>query len=1132
MNVLIRFFVRRFVFAISIFAALVFFGLTAGSRLGVDLLPNFDFPIVAVVTSYPGASAEETAQLLSEPIEDALATLPDISSISSFSGEGFSSVIVQFNFGTSVNQAAVDTKQRTDTLVNILPEDASTPIIQKFDPADEPIMNIAVSAPGFDLREVQQLAEDLLEPPLQQVEGVADVTVVGSVEREIQVLLNPAKLERFNLSPQQVAGAITASSLNLPAGSLTLGDERILLTVRNNPTSTRELEQMIVDPVRGLKVNDVATVRDSAAKPSTFVRLNGEPVVMLEVRKVSGSNSVSTASNVRKALASISLPTGYDTTIIRDTTVFVATSVFDTMRETALAVLAVAFVVLLFVGRLGSTFSVVLAIPITLIGAVMVFGLLGFTFNTITLLAITVAVGLVVDDSIVISENVDRYRSLGYSAKEAVFQGAGEVSVAVLSSTLSLLAVFIPIAFLPGVVGQFFAQFGLSLAATIVFSYLEAMFFLTVRLAYLPDPLPASWRDLAKAPGKLPSDSRWAWQALRRPWLWLLSLASAVVLWRTVGLIYLPLLILLPLALLAFRYLGRLVLWFVGAILRSLFEFTDGLVARLREAYAKALGLALNHSNAMLVVAALLIGSLGVIFPMIPFNFVPDVDVGELAVTLELPPGSSLEKTDALTRLLEAELSRLPEAKTIQATAGAAGTVGIPSPERAAITIELIAKSQRVKDTNTLAAEMQPKLEQALAAFPEAEVQIASSDGGAIPVETGLEITLMSNDRVLLASRDRQARALLSQNPQLNNVSSSLEGTISERVFVLNPARLAGTGLTAADLAQTLRAYNVGIEAANLREGGNEIPINVKMDPLYIRDEQTLLSLPIYAPALQSFLPLEQLGGFEPQATAVSIDRANQAYTATITADLSPNAPGLLQVRREVEAELATQGITDERVRLGTGVGPDLLGDLALYGPIAFALAILLNYLVIASQFNSFKYPLYLLLTVPLALVGAFWIFLLTGNSLDVISVLGVVILIGLVTKNAILLLDVVVSQVEQSDNLKEALIKAGRLRLRPILMTAITILIISVPLLLGLGEGSEFRQPLGLVILGGVLSSTFLTLFVVPAAFYRFERKGYETRLAAVISETSATEKNTAVNSSAAEAVDWTGVTLKPDRS
>ncbi len=1109
MNRLVAFFVERWVFALAIFLAVTFFGLTAATRIGVDLLPEFEFPIVAVNVSYPGAGAAETAQQLAEPIEDAIATIAGVTDITSFSGEGFSFVVVQFEFGTSVDQAAIDVKQQVDAIAPTLPDDASDPVIQKFDPNDQPILNLAVIAPGADLLEVQREARDRLEAPLQQVTGVAAVTTIGPVERQIQVLLDPPRLQALGLSPNGVAGAIRAASATLPAGSITVGGERILLSVRSEPTSAAEVADLFVDPARGLRVRDVATVRDTLADAERFVRLNGEPAVLLEVRKASGANSVSTARALRAELATIELPEGYEVRTVADTTVFIENSVSDTIRETGLAVLAVAFIVLLFVGRLGSTFSVILAIPITLTGAVMLFGVLGFTFNTVTLLAITVAVGLVVDDSIVIAENIERQRALGYGLKEAVYRGTAEVGVAVLTATLSLLAVFVPIAFLPGVIGQFFSQFGLSLAATIVVSYLEAMFFLTVRLAYLPNPLPPTWRAIGPAFVAVGADLAWTLRQPRRARYWAFALLAAVAAfvafergllggaaaaWSTAalaaGVTFAALAVGLAPALGLLRYVGRLAFTIVGAVLRALHEATDALVARMREGYAGALGWVLDRSTAALVVAALLVGSLAVIGPRISFNFVSPVDAGQVAVRFELPPGTPLDRTDTVVALAESLVIAHPDVRNVVATVGAGGTFGNADAVRATLQLELDRESGR--SSFEVADELRPQIQRAIAAFPEARLTVGSDDGGAVPVETGLDLTLMSTDRDLLEVRDRAARDLLAENPWLRDVQSSLEGSVAERVFEISSAALSGTGLTTSDIALTLRAYNVGVSAGDLREDGEETPIVVKVDPRAVADEQTLLSLPIFAPALNSYLPLGVLGSFELRAAPVSIDRANQAYVATISADLVEGAPGQFQVRSQAEAAFAAAGITDDLVEVTAGIGPDLLGDLVFYGPIAFVLALLLNYLVIASQFNSLRYPLYLLLTVPLALVGAVWLFFLTNSPLDVISVLGVVILIGLVTKNAILLLDVVVGRLGEGESLRDALVRAGRLRLRPILMTALTVVIISVPLLLGVGEGNEFRRPLGLVILGGVVSSTFLTLFVVPAAFYRFERKRY----------------------------------------
>lgn len=1095
MRRLITFFVDNYVLSISVFGALLLFGVVSALDRGVNLFPEISVPVVAVSSSYAGAGPEEISRQVVEPLEGALATLSGITSVSSLSTEGFGIVIAQFSADLRVDQVAVDVSQRVNQVAGALPEGASTPVVQKFDPNDLPIMNVALSAPGEALVAVQAYAEDELTPQLRRAEGVADVTVIGPAAREVQVLLDPGKLERYGLSPQQVAGAIGAGSADVAAGSLTVGERRLLLAGRAAPATLEQLSEIRVDPQRGLRVADVATVRETSADVTSYARLNGEPVILLEVRKASGSNSVATAAAVRQALGRVELPEGYQATIVGDSTVFVAASVADTLRELLISALAVSLVVLLFVGRLGSVFAVVLAIPVSLAGAVVVFAFFGFTFNVITLLALTVAIGLVVDDAIVVAENIDRYRELGYGRREAVLRGASEVSTAVLAATLSLLAVFIPISLLPGIVGQFFAEFGITMAAAIVFSYFEAMLFLTVRLALSPDPFPPGWRELPGAAAKGKADLGWALGLYRRAWFWLLLAGAGAGLYALRGaaeLRYWPLLVLLPLALLTLRYLGRLALGVLGALALNLYRAGTWLVARARGGYVASLERLLRRPWLVLAVAAGLFASLFWVYPQIGFNFQPPSDSGQLNVTVELPSGTSLARTDAVATQLEGALMAEPAVRTVQLSVGSGGLLGNSPSNEAELTVELVGREARAKSTDELALELERRLGALLEPYPEAQLRVSTGDQAtAAPGTSGRYSTVLaSTDLALVRERARQAVGVLEGLPELRNVTSDLSDAASERVLVLDPAQLDGTGLTVNDVYQTLRAYTVGLEPARLRRGGEELPIRVRVNPLELGSETRLLSLPVYAPALRSSLPFGQLGRFEPRDAPATINREGQAYSVTLRADLVPGAT-LSRVQEAAQAALRKAGVVDARVSEVRDSSLDLLADLLFYGPIAFALALLLNYLAIGSQFNSFKYPLYLLLTVPLALVGAVWLFYLTGTSLDVISVLGVVMLVGLVTKNAILLLDVALQRLaEGTGDLRAALLEAARVRFRPILMTTLTVVVISLPLLLGLGEGSELRYPLGLVILGGVMSSALLTFYVVPAAFYLFERQ------------------------------------------
>ncbi len=1105
---LVDFFIRRYVFAISIFTAIVFFGLVAVTRVGVDLLPNFELSFVTVTTSYPGAGPVEVSRQVSEPIEDALSTLPGISSLSSVSFEGVSVVFVEFAASVNADQAAVDVSQRVNAVLGRLPSDAGSPSIQKLDPNAEPIMNVALTAEAEDLREVQRFAETVLEPELQRVLGVADVSVIGPIQREIQVLLDPVRLELYGLSAQQIASAITGNSLELPLGSLTIAGERILLAGRNTFSSIQQVEQLLIDQQRGLRVTDVAVVRDSSVDITAYTRLNGQPVILLEVLKQSGSNSVAAAQGVRDALARLSLPEGYQATIVADTTPFITRTVSDTLSEILRAVLVVSLIVFLFIGRLGSVASVVIAIPISFAGALILFGIFGFTFNIVTLLAVTVAVGLVVDDSIVVVESISRYRELGYDRLESVRLGVSEVSVAVLASTLSLLAVFLPISFLPGILGQFFAEFGLTLTATIVASYLEALFFLTVRMTYFADPMPPSWREFLPAVKRFRADMTFSlFRSWRYLWFWLLYFLVAAGVgawlyfaqqWRSPWLLagLAVLLVLLPVLLGLLMYVLRLLMVTTGALGHALSSLTDWSVKHLREGYGNLLGRALNNSTAVLLGAVLLFVSVFAIAPRIGFNFTPALDSGQISVSLRLPTGISLDTTNELSSILEAALSSKPEVQLMLASVGvSSGDLGsVATSNRANFVLELVPKSQRTLSNRQLAEVWQKELRELLRSYPEARLNLAALDNAGPPDVSAYSITLASNDLELLRERDQLARTVLETSPYLANLRSDLDSTVSERVFNVNQEQLVGSGLSIADVYQTLRAYNVGIEAAKLRNAGDEFPVQVRVNPAAVRDEQGLLSLRIYSQTLSQGIPLGELGQFSRLEVPSSINRINQTYTSTIRADVNLGAPPSSQLREGLRAELETTGVFGGAVSEGRGVGLDLTSDLILYTPIAFALAFLLNYLVIASQFNSFKFPVYLLLTVPLALVGTLWVFFLTGTALDVNSVLGVVILTGLVTKNAILLLDLVVNRDTQQSNesLRDLLIRAGKVRLRPILMTTLTLVAISLPLLLGVGDGSEFRQPLGLVIFAGVTISALLTLFVIPSAFYRFERKRF----------------------------------------
>lgn len=1146
MRTLIAFFIRRFVMAIAIFGAVALFGVVSLLSRGIAFFPELALPVITVTTVYPGASPEEISRDISQVIEDELVTIPDVQGVSSYNFDSLSLVFAEFDLSVDESQAAVNVDQKVSRILNRLPTEAETPSIDKFDPADAPILSFVVLAPGEDRLNVQDYVADTLKPLLLQVDDVAQVTLVGETEREVAVYLQPDGLERYNLSALSVANALQRAASSLPAGDVTIAGRRSLIASQNGFNSAQDVSDALIDSQRGLRVSDVAVVRESHEDITSYTRFNGESALLVEVRQTSGSNSVAVAQSVRQTLEDITLPANYRTEIILDAASFTASAVASTGLSVLQAVIAVALVTLLFLGRLGSTFSVALAIPLSMSGALIFMQLWGLDFNLMTLVALTVAVGLVVDDSTVIAENTEKRLNQGLQPREAALEGASEVATAVLASTLALLAVFIPISLLPGIVGQFFANFGLVMSATIVTSYLEAMFFLPVRMAYLPNPLPPSWREVAVALGRFVADVRWGLRWYVRPLFVVVLLAVAGGVWWRLRVLLplglavvlaLALALLLPVGVALLRYVGRLVLMSLGAVARSVHLVIDGGMKRLARAYGRAVAVALAHSTWVLLAALVLLATVAIAAQQVRFSFVAKYDSEVLDVTLDLPAGTGLKVTDALSGRLEAALLAHPDVRDVMTVVGAGDFVGQASSERAVFTVLMTPKNARDASVHELAPRFKDELSAFISDVPEAELRVSAGDstGGSTSdaVADVFRQTIYSNDLARVRRVEPELFAFLADNPYLRNVTSDLGNAINERAFVIDQANLVGTGVAVADISALLRLYNVGssvgrIEASSRIDASSgdvddvddigdvaspyqDAEVVLAIDPALLSDEQGLLSLPVFAPALNTTLPLGTFGHFESRLALSQVNRVNQQFSVNFEAELTADAPSTLALQAEVRQNARAAGLINDDLRMADPPGINPVAELALYAPIAMAIALLLNYLVIASQFNSFRFPLYLLLTVPLGLIGALWILVITNTELTVFGVLGVVMLVGLVSKNAILLLEVVLTTLAQAQttqttqtstdvatdtstqlSVKDALIDAATSRLRPIIMTTLTVIIIGIPMVTSRGAGAELLFALGWVIIGGVTVAATLTLFVVPAAFYRFERGRY----------------------------------------
>ncbi|WP_412027456.1 efflux RND transporter permease subunit [Deinococcus yunweiensis] len=1082
-NPVVGFSVARYVLAIGIFIGVVVFGFISTRSLGVDLLPSTTIPVVTVSTSYSGASPTTVDDSVTQVIESALAQVPDVTTISSSSNTGSSRVTLQLADGTDQNAAANQVASLVSGASRQLPSGAGSPSVRTFNPNASAILEFGVSGGAASLADVYDYVDTQLVPTLQRVDGVADVTLSGGSQREIQVQLSPDRLSAYGLTPQSVSSAISGSNVSSSIGTITRDGNSTTYTTNAKLTSVTDIGNVLLDAARGVRVSDVATVRDSTTT-SSVTRVNGLPVVLVSIQQSSGSNAVAVVDGVKELIAGTSLPTGYNVTFSNDTTGPIRASIESTTHELWITALVVAVVALLFLGRLNTAITVIAAIPISLAAAPILYGLLGFTFNQVSLLALIVAIGIVVDDSIVVAENVERYRALGYDRIQAVLKGASEVFSAVAAASLSLLAVLIPVSFMGGIVGEYVRQFALGLAAAVLMSWLEALLFLTVRMAYTPDAEPLGWRDVPRTLARVPEAVRWGMNAPRTWWFWMLAVAVVAALWTRTDNRWLLLgVLLLPVALMVFRYVWGMLLAVAEALTTTLHGITDRGLSLVRDAYARSLDGALHASVGVLVVAAAFLAlTVWLVVPRMTFTFTPATDSGTLRAGLRLPSGLSLATRNELSNRLEAYFLSRPEVQSVQANVSTSNTN---------LNITLKPKDERPA-TAVLTATYQQALRGLYPDQPDVRANLFSG-GGFRGQGNSQTITLVASNFDLLKTRAATAVNTLEADSTVLSASSSLDNTTLENQFVPNPALLASAGLNASTVAGALGTYGSGSSGGTVELGGVTYPISVELDPTVLRDDQSLLSLPVYSGTLGSSVAVGQLGSIVQASAPTSLQRTNRLYSLTLSIEPDPATTLSTTQQQARYTQLLTQaGVIDNLVTVGRADRNSafaLGSQLGTIGLQAFGLSMLLVYLVMGAQFNSFRYPLYLLLPVPFAVAGAYWMMFLTGGTLDIFGVLGFLLLIGLSAKNAILYLEFVVEQMRILP-LRDALIEASRLRFRPIVMTTLTVLVISIPLLLNTGSGSEFGRSLSIIIVGGISVSALMTFYVVPAAFYLFERR------------------------------------------
>ena len=1003
--------IRRPLLILMAVLAVMLGGSIAYRSMAVDLLPSVKFPFVAVLATYPGAGPREVETRVTKPIEDAVAGASGIKTLSSTSGDGYSMVFMEFNDGIDPDIAAQDVERRVNQMAFGLPEDVRTPSVLKFNPNDQPII---VAGVNWDRNPdaVFSLADETIRPRLEAVEGVAAVQVMGGKEREIQVTVDRQRLEARGLSLGQVTGALAASNLSVPAGFVQEGSREYSLRVYGLAQEVEQLGNLVLSasPEGIVRLKDVAAVHDGFKKQSYVSRVNGGEGVALLIQKQQTANTVAVSEGIRKELKDLqtTLPAGVEIAIVMDNARFVKQSLEGITGNLRDAVIIVALVLLLFLHTWRSTLIVLISIPTSLIATFGVMWAMGFSLNMMSMLGLALTIGILVDDSIVILENIHRHLKQGDSPWSAAFNGRAEIGAAALAITLVDVVVYAPVAFLSGMVGQFFKEFGGSIVVATLFSLLVS-FTLTPMLA-----------------------SRWltAEDEERSP---------LAPLWRR---------------------------WEAGY---------EALARRYRRVLSRALDarwlvLAMGFLAFVGGIALVGLGAVGT-------EFMTESDQGMFTINVDMPAGTNIGATNQAVEQLEEGLAKLPEMDSFLSLVGRGGQYGTAQARSAMIYATLKPLSQRKRGITEVAEDVR-RMGKAIPGMTLRVAVLSMVGSGAQPIL----ISVRGADMAELTRLAGQVEEIVRRTPGTMDVTNSAVAGAPEMRVQLDQERLSDLGLTSAQVASALRTAFEGTVATELRrENEDKVDIRVRYAPVAGNSElSSIPDIPLATPRGVQ-VKLSQVAKLLPVEGPSEINRESRMRQVAIGANLNGRPLG------EVTAEIKD---AVKAISLPPGYKIVMQGEVQMQEEsfsslgTALLISVVLMYMLMVALYDSLVYPLVIMGALPVASVGAIGALALTRDTLNIFSLIGLIMLTGLVGKNAILLVDYTNTLRKRGYSRRDALLEAGPIRLRPILMTTAAMVFAMIPMALKIGEGAESRSPMAIVVIGGLLTSTLLTLVVVPASY------------------------------------------------
>jgi HAE1 family hydrophobic/amphiphilic exporter-1 len=999
----------------------IILGVVSLGRLTIDLFPNMTFPAAVVVTTYEGVGPQEIEALVTRPIEEALSTVQNVKDITSSSQMGVSMVVARFNWGTDMDFATLQMREKVDLYKRMFPSGVDSPMIFKFDPAMMPIMYFGISA-DMDQAGLKAFVEDVVKNRLERLEGVASVELSGGLVREIQVVVDHKRLKGYDLSLDQIIQALKAENLNLPGGKVEDGTKELIVRTVGEFADIEEIRNIIINTPRGFSIplRDIADVEDTFKDVETFARMNGKPCIGISVQKQTDHNTVRVADRINRELSRIQAEYPFvQVYAVYDQSDFIKKVINSLVQNGVIGAGLAVLILLIFLRNLRTTLIISTAIPISVIATFILIHFAGLTLNIMSLGGLALGIGMLVDNSIVVLENIFRFRQEGYSRIDAAKAAAEEVGTAVVASTLTTAAVFLPIVYVEGLASVLFKE----LALTVSFSLFAS---LAVSLTLIP----VMSSKILKVSGQ---------NGIERKGI----MTRVFVLWQ---------------------------------------GFYEGIAQK----YVYLLRWALRHRKLVIFVAgAVFILSL-VFVPFIGMEFIPKMDEGSFSIEIEMPTGTKLSKTDEVFRTVEDYLMGIPEMQSLYVSGGVTQGINFSSGSEVGTAMAALRpKAERDRSTNEIIEEVR----QHLSLLPDAKVKVTAQDSLTRGMGSGapLSIEIKGDDLNRLKEIAEEIAYEVSKVEGTREVESSITEGKPEIQVEVNRQKAASLGLNAYHIASAVETAVQGRVATRYRVSGSEIDVRVRLDKDAASTISDLRQITVTSPAGFQ-VPLEDVADLIVEEGPRAIRRKNQVRTATVTSQIAGRDLG--SIVKDIQARLGNLVIPEGyEIEFG-GENREMIeafSNLAL----ALVLAVLLVYMILASQFESLLHPFTIMFSVPLAFVGVSLALFVTRRTLNVVSFIGIIMLSGIVVNNAIVLVDYINTLRKRGMDRNEAILKAGPIRLRPILMTTLTTVLAMFPLALGLGEGAEVRTPLATVVIGGLMFSTLLTLVVVPVIYTVFDDLG-----------------------------------------